>query len=154
MKKLEVLVKELETKIPAYELINPQVSQGSVGWHIEHTLLTLNLIINAVKASDPQKYKWTLNWKRTIISTLGIIPRGKVKAPKAVQPKENFNRETLQQHIALAEEGLKSVNHLQADQYFTHPFFGDLNLKSTLRFLQIHTQHHLAIINDIIKSKS
>ena len=38
---------------------------------------------------------------------------------------------------------------LNANSYFKHPYFGDLNLKKTLWFLNLHTNHHLKIIKDI-----
>jgi hypothetical protein len=40
------------------------------------------------------------------------------------------------------------------DHFFEHPYFGKLKLKETIRFLEIHTQHHLDIIRDIIMNKS
>jgi len=40
---------------------------------------------------------------------------------------------------------------LPKDRYFEHPFFGKLKLKQTINFLEIHTMHHLDIIEDIKK---
>ena len=153
MKNLELLLNDLERTIPSYELENPAVSKGTVGWHIEHSLLTLNVIINAVKTSDPGNYKWAFNWRRTLIATTGKIPRGRVKAPSVVQPIAKFTEDTLKEHMALAKSNLNSLKDVEANHFFKHPFFGNLNVKPTLRFLQIHTAHHLAIINDIIKSR-
>jgi hypothetical protein len=42
---------------------------------------------------------------------------------------------------------------ISKDRYFTHPFFGDLTLNQTINFLEIHTKHHLEIIEDIISNK-
>ncbi len=87
---------------------------------------------------------WLCSWES---------PRGKVKAPKAVQPATNFNFETLHQHICLSREGLKTLEHLSAGHYFTHPFLGDFKLKAAVKFIKVHTNHHLHIINDIVRSK-
>lgn len=153
MKKLEAFIKELESKIPHHELVNPEVSKGSVGWHIEHSLLTLDVIIEALKRSNPDDYKWTLNFKRMLVYSIGKIPRGRAKAPTVVQPTADFNEETLTQHIATSKQKIKDLERLQSNHFFKHPFFGDLNLKPTLKFLHIHTKHHLAIIHDIIQSE-
>lgn len=154
MKKLELLIRELETKIPHYQMVNQKVSDGAVGWHIEHSLLTLDVILNALKNSDPGKYKWSFNFVRTLIMNIGKIPRGKAKAPQVVQPATVFNEHTLQQHISHSMALAKSINQLQPNHFFKHPYFGNLNRKPAIRFLQIHTQHHLRIINDIMNSKN
>ncbi|MEY4335064.1 MAG: hypothetical protein RLZZ196_3814, partial [Bacteroidota bacterium] len=38
----------------------------------------------------------------------------------------------------------------QKNQFFVHPIFGKLNKKDTFTMLDIHTKHHLLIIQDII----
>jgi hypothetical protein len=152
MEKIKALINELEQNIPKHDLINIKVSNASVGWHIEHTLLTFNLVMEAMKKSNPADYKWQFNLSRTIIMGLNIIPRGKARAPKIVQPKNDFTKESLQQHVALAKQKLKYFKDLQANNYFEHPYFGNLNLKPTIKFLKLHTKHHLKIINDIVRS--
>ncbi len=137
MEKLKKLIQDLESKIPNQEMFNPTISKSSVGWHIEHTLLTMNLVIGALQKSNPENYKRTFNFYRILVFAMNKIPRGKAKAPKIVQPKEDFNIESLRSH----------------KNYFEHPYFGHLTLKPTIKFLKIHTNHHLQIINDIIKSK-
>jgi len=68
-----------------------------------------------------------------------------------VQPQPNFNAETLKIHIAATKEKIKTLESLQRNHYFIHPFFGKLNLKPAIIFLRIHTKHHIHIINDILK---
>lgn len=153
MKKLEELIKDLENKVPKQELINQMVSTSSVGWHIEHTLLTVNLIIEAVKNSNPKDYQWTFNFPRLYVFTMKKIPRGRAQSPASVKPTNNFNIETLENHIYFSKEKLKELDTLKPNNYFEHPFFGKLNLKPTKKFLEIHTNHHIDIINDIINTK-
>lgn len=152
MKSLETLITELESRIPDYAIVNPEISKSPVGWHIEHTLLTLNVVYNAMKQSNPGDYNATFDIRRMIVMVLGKIPRGKVKAPKAVQPTTSYTAQTLQQHVAHTRENLRRMEGLSPDHYFKHPFLGDFKLKPALKFLTVHTNHHLQIINDIIKS--
>ncbi len=132
--------------------INTSVSQSSVGWHIDHTLLVFNAICDTVAKSDPSKYKWKFNFMKTLVYTMGKIPRGKVKAPKSVVPAEVFDKERLEAAFKQAMDGIKQLETANKNAYFRHPFFGDLNVKPTKKFLEIHTRHHLHIIDDIIKS--
>jgi len=150
MMTIPTLLNELESYIPHYHVSRPEVSKGSVGWHIDHTLLTLNLIIDVMKKSNPEGYRWSFNIMRILVCNTGKIPRGKAKAPDVVQPKSLITPESLQLQLAAAKEGLMTLENLHPNQYFTHPFFGDLNRKPTVRFLKIHTYHHVKIIRDII----
>lgn len=152
MNNIESLVTNLENKIQKQQLLNPQVSKASVGWHIEHTLLTIRVILEALKNSKPEEYKWKFNFVRQLVLTTKKIPRGRAQSPKIVRPAENFNNETLKAHVEMVKEKLKELDQLQPDNYFKHPFFGNLNVKPTRKFLEIHTRHHLKIIDDIIAS--
>ena len=77
------------------------------------------------------------------------IPRGKVKAPNIVIPKQSITQEQIEQEIELAKANLQTLASTQKQKYFTHPIFGDLNVPKTLRFFIVHTNHHLKIIRDI-----
>ena len=151
MSKLELLLDELETKIPKWELVNNKVSKSSIGWQIDHSLLAIKAITNALHNSDERLYKWRFSFKRTLVFTINKIPRGKAKAPNSVQPKNAFSIEILTTHLAKTRVTIQQLKSLYSNNYFAHPYFGDLNVKSTIKFLEIHTQHHLHIINDIIK---
>jgi hypothetical protein len=83
MKKLIELINELETKITHFEILNVNVSAGSVGWHIHHCLLVGLNIIQAVEKSDAGNYKWKFNTRKALVFTLNKIPRGKAKAPES-----------------------------------------------------------------------
>jgi hypothetical protein len=58
MDKLSKRLNELESKILNSESLNLAISKSSVGWHIEHALLTINFIIDGLKKSDPNEYRW------------------------------------------------------------------------------------------------
>jgi hypothetical protein len=153
MNNLEALIKELENKIPWQECINRSVSKASIGWHIEHVLLTINLIIDELRRSDTNKYKWKFKFLRVLILTINKIPRGRAQSPISVQPKNIPTADTLREHCNRVKRKLPELETLNSNNYFEHPFFGNLNLKPAVKFLKLHTKHHLAIINDIIKSQ-
>ena len=81
-----MLLQELETKIPLQNILQSSVSASSIGWHIEHVLLTINKIVESTNASDSNNYKFTFKPIKYIVFLTGKIPRGKAKIPKVVEP--------------------------------------------------------------------
>ena len=150
MTKLTALINELETKIKYSEKINSAVSKSSVGWHIQHSLLVASQIINAMENSNPADYRYKFSLPKFLVYTLNKIPRGKAKAPESVLPEQIFNTDELMKDIQLLKSELSVLNTLQPNHYFKHPYFGNLNLKAAIKMLQLHTKHHINIINDII----
>lgn len=154
MKKLQSIISELESYISDFERTNPAVSQSTIGWQIDHSLLVINSVIDQLKNSNPENYKWRFNKWRTIIQITNTIPRGKVRVPKVVKPIDVATIEELTSKLVLAKKNLADMEKLPAKSYFTHPFFGDLKLKTTIWFLKLHTKHHLKIMVDIHKIKN
>lgn len=152
MTTLAALVNELETKIQYREKLNNAVSNASVGWHIQHSLMVALRIIDAVEKSNPTDYQYKFSLPRLLVFSINKIPRGKAKAPEAVMPKEEISTTDLQGQIQFLKTRIEVLDTLQPSSYFKHHVFGNLNLKATKKMLQIHAKHHLHIINDIIKS--
>lgn len=153
MNELKKQLKELESKIPMRELISPEVSKSNIGWHIEHTLLTIDAIIHELKKSDPMNYKWSLRLPRLIVFTINKIPRGRAKSPEVVVPRI-YDEITLNKHLKDVKLKIEELENISSDKYFDHPVFGNLKSGKTIKFIKIHTNHHLEIINDILKSKT
>lgn len=151
MTTLSALVNELETKIQHREKLNNVVSNASVGWHIQHSLMVALRIIDAAEKSNPADYKYEFSLPRFFVYTLNKIPRGKAKAPDRVMPKEAFNTVEVKKDIQLLKGKLDILSTLQPGNFIIHPIFGHLNLKATIKMLKLHTKHHIDIINDIIK---
>jgi hypothetical protein len=145
------LLLQLENHISNFEKTNPKVSNSTVGWQIDHCLLVINGIIGQIEISDPLKYqpKWT--FPKFMVFTTGKIPRGKAKAPKVVIPTQVATQEELLAKLAVAKNNILKLDSFSENQFFNHPFFKDLNVKQTKKFLTIHTKHHLKIIEDILK---
>ena len=149
---LATLLDQLEHYIPKNEFVDLQVSQSTVGWQIEHLLLTINGIITAIQNSNPKEYSWQFSFMKWIILATKKIPRGKAKAPKVVVPKEVVTIANLEQHLAKARDAIKALEFVSKNHFFKHPYFGDLKKKQTILFLEIHTHHHLKIIHDIVSN--
>ena len=80
------------------------------------------------------------------------IPRGEGKSPSVVNPAEvlsTFDLQAMVESLKIIVEGLKTF---PKHSHFNHPYFGMLHLNSSLKFLNIHTHHHLKIIKDIVQS--
>jgi hypothetical protein len=152
MQELHKLLNQLESDISSFDKVNLAVSSGSVGWHIEHSLKTIDQIVTACKNSNPSNYQWRFNFNRFLILTIAKkIPRGKAKAPKIVRPEGEISPETLGLSLSKVKENLMDWKDLDKNTHFPHPFFGILNKKETENFLALHTKHHLMIIDDILK---
>jgi len=145
-------VTALEEMINHSSLRTPGVSQKAVDWHIDHVLKVIIRVSNTLKKSDPSAYKWKFNMIRSIIYLSGSIPRGRGRSPKAVLPPKDIKKEDLYLQFDHAIQELNEIENLPAKSNFEHPYFGLLNLKMTLKFLNLHTNHHLKIMKDIVKS--
>jgi hypothetical protein len=151
MKNLDAIVPELATYIPNYNQSNSAISEAAVGWHIEHSLLVIKQITATVAQSEPKLYKSKFNVKRFFVFLTKTIPRGKAQAPKVVIPVDEITIETLQASLKNTYQAITYLKDCEEHQYFMHPFFGQLNKKQTIKFLAIHTEHHLKIVRDILK---
>jgi hypothetical protein len=151
MKNLDAILPELANYIADYNQFNHAISEASVGWHIEHSLLVIKQVTATVAQSEPKLYKSKFNLSRFFVFLLKTIPRGKAKAPKVVIPVDEITLETLQESLKNTYQAITYLKDCEANQYFMHPFFGQLNKKQTIKFLEIHTEHHLKIIRDILK---
>ncbi len=151
MKSLAALINDFENKLPFFEQKKEAVSQVTVGWHVEHSLLALIKMITAVEHSTPADYKWKFNLKRSIVLGLGKIPRGKAKVPDSVKPAAEISLANIKGLMEKAIQKAELFEKLSQDKFFTHPVFGDVQLKQARRIIAIHTHHHIKIIDDIIK---
>lgn len=151
MQELNKLIDQLQSDIASFDKVNLAVSSGSVGWHIAHSLKTIDQIVIACKNSNPTEYQWHFNFKRFLfLSIAKKFPRGKAKAPKIVRPEGDISFESLTLSIENVIENLRNWDSLDKNVHFPHPYFGVLNKKETENFLVLHTKHHLMIIKAIL----
>jgi hypothetical protein len=149
--KFNNLINQLEDKILYHNKLDTTISASSIGWHIEHSLKVLMAITNALYASEPKDYKRNFKMLWLFICLLNRIPRGKGNAPKSVMPEGQISIDSLQKSIEMTRHTLNKLDYLSMEAFFIHPYFGSLRLKSAIRFMEIHTMHHLKIIHEIEK---
>lgn len=141
----------IKENLKNFEIQNFSVSKATVGWHLDHSLKVINGVIGMLESSNPKDYNRSFNFVRFIVFLKGSFPRGRAKSPKRVLPPEIIIKEAIEKQLLAAEQNLKIIPALHENQHFSHPIFKQLNKKKTLKFLKLHTQHHLKIIEDILK---
>jgi len=151
MKKLLKVLNDFEKQAPLYLNNNKMVSEANVGWHIMHSCLVITSITEAIMKSDPSLYKKKFSWKAFFVLLFNKIPRGKAKAPSFTQPASEVSSDMVMQQIADARKSAELLLTLNKNKYFTHPIFGDLQLRTAIRFLYVHSYHHEKIIRDILQ---
>jgi hypothetical protein len=149
MKKLYHILDYFETILDKTEIENQNISSSSIGWHIEHTLVSIDLIVEALRKLPQTPYKPIHSFSKYFILITGQIPRGRAKAPSYTLPKQ-YDQNTLALRINQTRKQIQSINEIPTHHYFTHPFFGPMNKFETKRMLYIHSWHHVKIIKDII----
>jgi hypothetical protein len=148
---LQQLIKILQNYISNGDMRNRAVSKGDVKWHIDHCLRVIINITGTLKSSTPSDYKWKFNSKRAIVLLTKKIPRGRGRAPLSVTPTENLSEEELHKKCEDAIRRVNELENLPSKSHFAHPYFGDVSLRGAKKFLAIHTQHHIKIIEEILE---
>jgi hypothetical protein len=143
------LLTKLESYIELHQKLNETISGETIGWHIAHSCQVINTITNAIVHSDASKAKPKFSFLYHLIMLTNHIPRGKVKAPNIVIPKNTITKAEIVEEIELAKANLQTLASAGQNKYFTHPIFGDLDVPKTLKFFAVHSNHHLKIIRDI-----
>lgn len=145
-------IREIEKRMQADDLIAESVSQKGSYWHLHHLLRVITGIVYMMENSDPTEYKWKFNLARFYIFSIGKMPRGKGRAPKAVMATEAVSREDLEKLLPKAKAAWVKIPSLPKNAFFNHKYFGLLNRKASQRMILLHTRHHLKIIRDIEKA--
>lgn len=150
MDKIEIQLQKIESLLSKIDVTNDKVSKASVGWHLEHLLLILNSSLKGLTMTNPTDYNPKFSLKKFVFLNFGMIPRGKIRAPKQFIPLEVPTQESILKLMNLAKERLEAVKNLPEKSFITHPFLGDFDKRTTLKFLWLHSNHHLKIVDDIL----
>lgn len=148
---LEIRLKEIEQFIPDFKTQNDSVSSASVGWHLLHSLKVINMITEALQKSEHEPFKKQFNLLKLILFNWGKFPRG-ARAPKRVKPKmEEIHKPNIIEQLNASKTSIQLLEELPKHAFIEHPKFGKLNTQESIKFLCIHTKHHLKIVVDILK---
>ena len=136
--------------IPQRDVTVAAVSAWSVGEQIHHAALVARAISERLDRSGQPA-------PRTLRSLLGQVvlwrngfPRGRAKAPSAVLPASGLSADRLNAAIDQAGEALVAASALPSEAWVRHFILGIYRRDDALRFVAVHTRHHLAIARDII----
>jgi hypothetical protein len=151
MEKIAKQLAELSANISQLDRQNVTVSNASIGWQIDHSLRVMNQIIAALIRSNPDEYKPKFNWRKAYVFLTKRIPRGKVNAPKGILPTEEITESSLISSVEQANKNIVLLGNCEPNHFFVHPFFGQVNVRETFVFIEVHTEHHLKIIRDMCK---
>ena len=141
---------ELRQYVKSADVQCADVSAWSIGMHIHHTALAIIGVCNALSNSEPPTPSRSFSPLRFLLFRLGRFPRGRAKAPEVTLPRRDLSTDELDSCINDAANRLEDASRLPSDRWFKHFVFGVLNRDETLRFIDIHTRHHLRIIRDIL----
>ena len=134
------------------DFLDTTISTVSVAWHIDHTLKVVNNIAKTLENSNPDHFKSAFNPRRLAVFASGKMPRGVGKAGPSVTPPNHISNDSLHFQFENALLAVDKMYRLRENHHFEHPVFGRLNRNQTLRFIEIHNNHHMDIIDDILAS--
>lgn len=146
---LDTIGKILEDGEAAIRTSAPAVSGWDVGQHVDHTLKVCARIFGFVE-NDNALDEPGINPRGRVVLFLGRIPRGRGKSPEPVVGTVQ-SPEVLKQMLASVRQKAPRVSARpdSPSKIFRHPYFGCLTARQALRFIEVHTNHHLKIIKSI-----
>ncbi|MCL7960950.1 MAG: hypothetical protein M8861_12230 [marine benthic group bacterium] len=138
--------------IPKADAKVPDVSQWSVGMHVQHCCLATIAVCDSLVASAPPVPRSSFSLVTSAIFLTGRIPRGRGKSPEQAIPRDDIWTNELEGLLLDAERRLAAAREASPHQWFRHFAFGVLNRDRTLKFLGIHNRHHARIVQDILRA--
>ncbi len=148
---LDRIARLLETEPDPTTVRAAKVSGWSVAEQLDHVLKIVSAQLGRLDERRPAKAG--INLVGRIVLGLGRIPRGIGKSPAPVRGEQRSRAELVAALVAARErlERMAGDGALWNDPrpLAGHPYFGGLTPRRVLRFLAVHTDHHLRIVADI-----
>lgn len=143
-------IRALENLMPYAEEQNEAISSKDIAWHIDHCCRVILNVATSLEKSKPEKYIQNVSPAIAALFNVGVIPRGTAQAPPSLMAEGNITGDELQRQLKRAKNCSEQMEKLSTTHHFIHPYFGMLNLEMSSQFLDIHTKHHLKIMEDIL----
>ncbi len=140
------------------------VSGWSPAQHVDHVVRALALILDSVdQLRDGTNRDIVLGGVPNVagfaVLTTGWIPRGRGEAPAAVLPEPSPVRHQLREAVyEVVQRARRLAPHATGLRAtvgtLPHPILGPMRATHWLRFADIHTRHHMAIVADIDRRRA
>ncbi|MEP2773983.1 MAG: hypothetical protein ABJH05_17645 [Fulvivirga sp.] len=148
------ILAQLSVALRHKDEINTEISEASVAWHIDHSLRVINAVYDTLQNSEPEDYKSEENPIKSYVLNKKHIKRGIAKAPAHVLPLSTIHPDGILDELEKAKKAIILFDTLHKKNFFQHHSMGVMKTSEAKKFLKIHTQHHLSIINDILESNN
>jgi Protein of unknown function (DUF1569) len=145
---------DLRAVVAHAEICAPSVSQWNVGMHVHHCALSMINIGKGLAKSTALAPPAKPSIAKTVVFTLGRIPRGRAKTSATLTPQLTVPPAELLSLLDESAKELDAAKRLGPDTWITHPVFGPLRRDDALEFVRIHNRHHLKIVSDILKRQA
>jgi hypothetical protein len=137
----------------------PEISAWSIERHLYHAALSADLafanVVALLEGKSPRiVMQGAPNELALRVFAAGGYPRGESQAPRAVWPPERPDPELLESELARNRESVGALEGraegiARAEGLIPHRQLGELSAAEWLRFARLHTEHHLAIAQEI-----
>ncbi len=143
-----------------WSLQRADVSSWSVAQQVDHMLRSVARMLSAadmIRIGYDARIKpdGQASLPGRMLLRAGAIPRGRAEAPEDVLPVLaptvedcRARYETVLLVVAAFAPHLDVIRTVRGT--ISHPLLGDFRAKDWLRFARMHTEHHLAIVDDIL----
>lgn len=136
--------------------IKPAISGWSIGHHLHHIALanaSVPKLIERLKAGTLGDENQQGDPAMLQLIQDGIVPRGR-KAPERAQPPDDLTIEHVERDYKRMTKAtqrleglLDNIEHIR--NRFPHLYYGSLSAEEWVRFMFMHTRHHMNIIGEI-----
>ena len=136
--------------------IKPDISGWSIGFHLYHLAKAHGAIPGLIERLQTGRIgEEGLEGQSDMLELIhrGIVPRGR-QAPEMARPPADLTHDLLITDFGRMSRATRRIEPLLDDlesitYSFPHLYYGPLNALEWLRFMHIHTAHHIGIIEEI-----
>ncbi len=151
----------LELPLETRDRVVPRISAWSPLQQIAHVSKSnrwiLTSVVDIVTGRKTFDTTGSIRPLGRLVLRSGVIPRGVGKAPSGAKPDEAISADRLTEEL---EQQLVKIGQIDehvetakiSRQTFRHPNFGDLNSRQWIRFVRVHTNHHMKIVREILST--